>query len=115
MNEFQFNNLTIRYTDSEFTAFDGDMVFYSAVPLSEEAWNEEHEAILKEIKSRLKAQRTLETKKFNERIDSLGDDIGRRYYSFQLDNRLYHAMKAQGLNMTKFINLAIAEKLNNDK
>jgi hypothetical protein len=114
MNQFNFNHLVIEYNEAHFSASSDGMIFYNEVPLTEAPWNDEHAQILKEIKNRLKAHKALEDKKLSERIDSLGVDIGKRYYSFQMDNRLYHAMKAKGLNMTKFINEAIAEKLTRD-
>jgi len=111
MNQFNFNHLLVEYNEAQFSASSDGMVFYSEVPLTEAPWNDEHEAILKEIKNRLKSHKALEAKKSNEAINSLGQDVGRKSYRFDLDNRLFFLMKEKNVVISKFINEAIREKL----
>lgn len=111
MNEFQWNHLLIKFNDHFFSAYGDNMAFYNEVPLSEAPWNDEHAQILKEIKSRLKSERQLEIKKANEAMSSLGADVGKKSYRFDLDNRLFFLMKEKNVVISKFINEAIREKL----
>ena len=111
MNEFQWNHLLIKFNEHFFSAYGDGMAFYNEVPLTETPWNDEHESILKEIRSRLKSHKALEAKKSNEAINSLGQDVGRKSYRFDLDNRLFFLMKEKNVVISKFINEAIREKL----
>lgn len=115
MNEFNFNHLTIKYDNSSFSAYEGDICYYDNVSLNEPPWNDEHEAILKEIKKRLKISARNNNKELSEKLKTFGAlDIGKDYYPCRIDKRLIAEMKARNLVITKFINSAIAEKLTRD-
>lgn len=66
----------------------------------------------KRIKSLIKENKTTENNTIFNNISSLGADVGTRKKEFALDNRLYYKIKS--LNMNRFINNAILEKLERD-
>jgi len=64
------------------------------------------------LKGIVKAENAREESKFKNTIESFGEDAGTRKKEFSLKNVLY--VKIKHLNMNKFINQAIAEKLERD-
>lgn len=99
-------------TWSSYTNWDGHrQLLHDNLSINENPWNDEMAIILREIKNRLKSERQLEVKKTNEALDSLGADVGKKSYRFDLDNRLFFLMKQKNVVISKFINQAIKEKL----
>ena len=70
-----------------------------------------HDEVMKIIKDYMKTKKKLELSRVNNAINSFGNDLGKRTYTFNLDNRLRYKMKERSSNVSSFINLAIAEKL----
>lgn len=69
-------------------------------------------AVVRAIDNHRKESKARSSKELKDALKSVGEhDLGKSYYSVRLDNRLLIEMKARELNITKFINLAIAEKL----
>jgi hypothetical protein len=103
-------------TWSSYTNWEGyRQLLHDNLSINEDPWNDEMAVILKEIKRRLKEERKKEDNKMSESLNSLGEMAGKRKHYFDIDNRLYYALKAKNINMTKFINLAIAEKLSKNE
>jgi hypothetical protein len=99
-------------TWSSYTNWDGHrQLLHDSLSINEAPWNDEMTIIIKEIKNRLKSERQLEAKKANEVMNSLGNDVGKKSYRFDLDNRLFFLMKEKNIVISKFINEAIREKL----
>ena len=88
---------------------DGNL-FYDFT-LNEEPWTDELKSIMKAIKEAQKEAKKAQESALSAKIQSLGEEAGTRDYRFRMDNRLYYALKSKGVNVTQFINLAIAEKL----
>lgn len=99
-------------TWSSYTSWGGHrQLLHDNLSINENPWNDEMIVILREIKTRLKSERQLEVKKTNEAMGSLGANVGKKSYRFDLDNRLFFLMKEKNVVISKFINEAIREKL----
>jgi hypothetical protein len=94
-----------------FSSYLNGMLFHSEISLNENPWNDEMELIIKECRTRIKVERAREVERVEQSISLLGENAGKKSYRFDLDNRLYFAMKSKGVVVSRFINEAIAEKL----
>jgi len=94
-----------------FSTYANGQLFHENVPLNEDPWNDEMELIIKECRARIKVERAREIERLESVSSSLGESAGKKSYRFDLDNRLYFAMKSKGVVVSRFINEAIAEKL----
>ena len=103
-------------TWSSYTNWDGHrQLLHDSLSINEAPWNDEMVIILREIKTRLKSEKKKDNEKLSESLTSLGEMAGKRKHYFDIDNRLYYALKAKNVNMTRFINNAIMEKLTKEE
>ena len=99
-------------TWSSYINLDGHrQLLHDNLSINENPWNDEMIVILREIKNRLKSEKKKENDKMSESLNSLGANVGKKSYRFDLDNRLFFLMKEKNVVISKFINEAIREKL----
>jgi hypothetical protein len=112
MIRFDFSPFDYVETDgSTFSTYLNGMLAHEAVSLFETPWNNEMAEVIKACKLRLKMERKKENDLIANSLEQFGVDTGKDYYPCRIDKRLIIEMKKRNLVITKFINLAIAEKL----
>lgn len=93
----------------------GADLFFDPIPLKDIDWAKDNGEIEQMLFEAMDEHIRASKKEYAKKIDSFGEDIGRSRKHFDIDNRLHIRLKSLNVNMTKFINEAIAEKLTREE